>query len=354
MSCAAYTHSSRSRHMKLGSTCRSYDTNISGADDCGSGFIYSGIERNNCSDDNLFTNGRQAKCWRTSYPTDQASLLKCCTGETAEKDCDKNYCVKNWGNCATIFRRHCSTNLDQPECYRLIDGPEATANSKQLYNEMAQIYCKADNLNKGVCRKWCKKNLGKCKDNLRAFCKTKVDDPTYASTCACHFPKAKYQAIATKIAAGWDVPDNYVDPTPECMFPACMSSDYKDNEQTCSDLSISNCYQNIDINLEDSSVSNLTVKQDVKGCKSAYSLNDDKTSGDSKNTSAKNTSADDIDDNVPSDGMDDTTKIILTIIVILLVSLGLYLVVADDDDDDDDQMMFMGDQYQSETYGSYY
>jgi hypothetical protein len=54
---------------------------------------------------------------------------------------------------------------------------------------------------------------------------------------------------------------------------------------------------------------------------------------------------------VPSDGMDDTTKLILTIIVIVLVSLGLYWAFADDDDD---QMLFVDDQYQSKSYGSYY
>jgi len=345
MSCAAYTDASRAHHMKLGSTCRSYDHTISGADDCGPGFIYSGIERNNCSDDNLLTDGRQARCWRTSYPTDQASLLKCCTGETAEKDCDINYCVKNWGNCAPIFKKQCSTNLDQPVCDRLIDGPKATANSKRLYNEMAQIYCKGANLNKGVCRKWCKKNLGKCKDSLRSFCSDKDGNPTYSATCACYFPQAKYQAIATKIADGWDVPDNYIDPTPECMFPACKASDYKDENKKCSDLSIANCYQNIDINLEDSAVPNLIVNQNVDKCKTTYSKKGNKTSGgNNNNNNKKDTSADNIDDKVPSDGMDGTTKLILTIIVIVLMSLGLYWVVYDDDDD----------QNQSEPYGSYY
>lgn len=353
MSCAVYTDASRAHNMKLGSKCRSYDNTISGADDCGSGYKYSGIERNNCSDGNAFTAGRKAKCWKTDYPTDQASLLKCCTGETAENDCNENYCVKNWGNCASIFKKECSNNLDKPVCDRMIVGPKATSNSIRLYNEMAQTYCKDANLNKGVCREWCKKNLGKCKDSLRSFCSDKADNPTYSATCACYFPQAKYQAIATKIADGWDVPDNYIDPTPECMFPACQASDYADTgkKTMCSDLNIANCYQNIDINLEDSAVPNLIVNQNVDGCKTAYSKNGNKKSGGGDAPVKKDTSDDDIDDNVPSDGMDGTTKIILTIIVIVLVSLGLYWVVSDDDDD---QMLFVGDQYQSEPYGSYY
>lgn len=291
----------------------------------------------------------QAKCYKTTYPTDQASRLKCCTGETAEKDCDPQYCVKNWANCAPIFKKECSTDLTKPVCARLITGNLATPNSKTLYNEMAQEYCKGVNLNQGVCREWCKKNLGKCKDSLRTFCKDKAGNLTYSSTCACYFPQEKYQAIATKIANEWDVPDNYIDPTPECMFPACKASDYVDEakKNKCTGLTIAKCYQNIDINLEDSSVPNLIVNQNVTGCKTAFSKK--KKPGTSGAPPADDPPA---DDKVPSDEMDDTTKIILTIIVIVLASLGLYWMFSDDDDDD--QMMFVDDQYQSESYRNYY
>lgn len=342
MSCLAIQHPDRGSNA-VWSGCRCLESHLT-LNDCPDGYKSMGgiVETGVDCDCSWGTVADQAVCWKTSYPTDQASLLKCCTGETAEKDCDPQYCVKNWANCAPIFKKQCSTNLDQPVCDRLMVGPKANANSRRLYNEMAQVYCKGANLNKGVCREWCKTNLGKCKDSLRAFCKDKAGNPTYSSTCACYFPQEKYQAIATKIADGWDVPDNYIDPTPECMFPACKSSDYADigRKNTCTPLNIAKCYQNIDINLEDSAVSKLTLNQNVTGCKTAFSKKSNKTSGGGDATK-KDTSADPIDDKVPSDGKEKTI-IILIIIICVIIPLGIVYVILSEDEYDDNY------------YGGYY
>ena len=120
------------------------------------------------------------------------------------------------------------------------------------------------------------------------------------------------------------------------MFPACQASDYlrPDKKGRCSAVNIAKCYQNIDINLDDSSVDNLVVKQKVPGCKSRFSKKRNSRGGDSNSDSSEGDSSDDIDDKVPKGETDYTTQIVL---FLLFVAVTYVLFIEPSSDQSDEQ-----------------
>lgn len=137
--------------------------------------------------------------------------------------------------------------------------------------------------NKGICYEYCKKNPDRC--NLKLICRKKVGKPEWNEICACYYPASKYQEIANKIAQGWNVPNNYIDPTPECIYPACQASTFnnKNRKSSCSPVNIANCYQNIDISLQDSQVGDIKLKQDTS-CKTKFRKNGGSSTTDTAKT----------------------------------------------------------------------
>lgn len=88
-------------------------------------------------------------------------------------------------------------------------------------------------------------------------------------------------------------------------------------------MNIAKCYQNIDINLDDSSVDNLVVKQKVPGCKSRFSKKrgGKVTSG----SDSADSSAESIDSKVPNDNQGD----IVLIFMFIMFIIALYVFVIE-------------------------
>jgi hypothetical protein len=109
---------------------------------------------------------------------------------------------------------------------------------------------------------------------LPDICKRKTpgQDAGWDRVCACHWPAEKYKNIVNVLATSWDVPENLLDSTPECIFPDCQISLLSDpvRKNVCKPTSISKCIQNIDLNLTDSKLNNLIVNQENSGCKSNF------------------------------------------------------------------------------------
>lgn len=109
------------------------------------------------------------------------------------------------------------------------------------------------------------------------------------------------------------------------MFPACQASDYlrPDKKGRCSAVNISKCYQNIDINLDDSSVDNLVVMQDEAGCGTQFTKKRGckvTPGSDSADSSAEN-----IDSKVPNDNQGD----IVLIFMFIMFIIALYVFVIE-------------------------
>jgi hypothetical protein len=192
---------------------------------------------------------------------------------------------------------------------------------------------------------------------LKTKCPTKKGNGDWDDVCACYYGYSEYDKLAKIVENEWEGPDGGITRIPECIDPKCAASDYRNDTalQDCPDTSFSKCVQNSHFDISDSTIGEIKFNSECTiGQKKWKKSTKPDASGGGNDPSADDidTSADDIDDNVPSDEMDITTKIILTIIVIVLVALGLYWAVSDDADDD--QMMYVGDQYQSKPYGSYY
>ena len=189
--------------------------------------------------------------------------------------------------------------------------------------------------------------------------KGKKGNGAWDDVCACYYGFPVYDKLAKIVEKEWEGPEGGITRIPECIDPRCAASEYKDetiDKKPCPDTSFTKCVQNANFVISDSTIGDVKFKSECtigeKKWERAKNLvvDDSSDAPVKKDTNAED--IDDIDDKVPSDGMDDTTKIILIIIVIVLVALGLYWAVSGDDDDD--QMMFVDDQYQSEPYGSYY
>jgi hypothetical protein len=281
------------------------------------------------------------KCYKSEYPDDLETKLDCCSGATSEFDCEPNYCDKEsaWGRCRSVFSTYCKKNLNDYRCRRLTnDKVNATPSSKALYDESASVFCTDANMGTPACMDWCKKdgNVEYCRSRLKKFCSDKMDSPEYSGMCACHFPDEKYINIASKIAKGFNVPDGVVDSTPECIFPKCKLSGMP-RDIKCNDLSVANCYQNIDINLDKSKVDKLVLNQNVAGCSSTYTR---KSTGTGTGTGTgpgtgndpvpgTDTGDEDRDDpNAPSDDsswITDENLIILLVFLVIVITMGSAL-----------------------------
>ena len=265
--------------------------------------------------------------------------------------------VSDWSESDTNAAFSCCTNSEFSSAGKSNCGTFLWEGSGPKSSDCAAVLNKFCKYGDNILKPECKAIITKTPDLqaiLKTKCPNKKDDGDWDEVCACYYGYPEYDKLAKIVEKEWEGPEGEISRIPECIDPKCAASDYRNDttlREGCPDVSFSKCVQNANFNISDSTIGNVKFKSECTIGQKKWEKH--KKPGDSKNTSAKNTGDKNNDDTEPSNGMDDTTKIILTIIVILLVSLGLYLVVADDDDDDD-QMMFMGDQYQSETYGSYY
>jgi len=109
------------------------------------------------------------------------------------------------------------------------------------------------------------------------------------------------------------------------MFPACQASDYHrpDKKGRCSAVNIAKCYQNINIDLDDSQISKLVVRQDEAGCRTQFTKKrgGKVTSG----SDSADSSAESIDSKVPNDNQGD----IVLIFMFIMFIIALYVFVIE-------------------------
>jgi hypothetical protein len=178
----------------------------------------------------------------TKKSTDVDNLFKCCNGQVVSK-ADQNACgsllylpgdkTKSKA-CLTNMREYCSVPANMP----------STKCLTQISNDIKSGYEQENNIY-----------------NLDAVCKDKKPGTVWDNLCACNYSFDFYDNINKKISGEWNIPNEYISPLPECMYPRCAASNLRNLEVKCPTSSFTQCIQNNNLDITDSTISNIAIKQ---------------------------------------------------------------------------------------------
>lgn len=132
-----------------------------------------------CAGDTIFsdTNRYRGYCYKSAYPMDDESLVKCCLGNTSEEQCDPSYCVQS-AACFTKMKEYCNkgNNYANENCkawYKL------EPNNEDL---IMKSKCTAYNIkNMPACREYAQKHPGSFDQVMPDYCASNPTD----SLCTC-------------------------------------------------------------------------------------------------------------------------------------------------------------------------
>jgi hypothetical protein len=159
------------------------------------------------------------------------------------EDIDKNV-LKNMAQCCAGTKSgdpspcgdlYNVNNDPNPGCTGFCLENEVTKNClKQIMPE----YCKGDNLNTKECKDWCRVDpVGRCNEQLSAFCKDKEGDETYESICGCFYDSSYYTNLYNEVVA-MGIPSSQVDGRRDCISSLCAAATLR---PYADDLDSNNC-----------------------------------------------------------------------------------------------------------------
>ena len=198
------------------------------------------------------------KCSKDVYTLQEK--IDCCTGKKPPEYCpsDNSWCG-NSSDCISTLKSYCmvDSNLSKPECsitYKKID--------LDGYNSIMQAYCKGENLTKTECIGFCKDNLTDCEQNLKNFCSDKYgqDISKYSNVCACYYDPEVYERLLAEISKKYNIPSEYSDPKPQCIYNKCKLSELSPSNSSCAAVNVANCFQDVSINADKINVGKMDVK----------------------------------------------------------------------------------------------
>ena len=94
-------------------------------------------------------------------------------------------------------------------------------------------------------------------------CKSKTPGSKWDNLCVCRYSSDFYQGINKSISDVWNVPPEYMDPRPECMYPQCKRSETRDKTAVCAPTSFTQCIQNANFTANGSNVGDVSIKPDA-------------------------------------------------------------------------------------------
>ena len=101
-------------------------------------------------------------------------------------------------------------------------------------------------------------------DKLKNKCKGTTISNDIKDACSCYRDNSYYENIAQNIEKVWKGPPGFLDRTPQCIDPKCLSSSWNfQGKRDCKEVSFSQCIQNTNLNLQDSKVIG-DIKMDSK------------------------------------------------------------------------------------------
>ena len=218
----------------------------------------------------------RAKCVKKDVVYSEQGLLKCCFGETDWNNCPPYHCKGTeqgqltTENCGALIKDFCTQgdNL-QTETTRC-KGTSSIFNQllPEEWENSMNVYCDGDNLKKDTCITWCDADISKCKVKLDNYCSDKMGSEEDVNICACFYPPEVYEnyknVIREKVeldtgsvTAGVTI-DSLFRGGPYCYYDKCGTADLRDIRETCPDITLSQCIQNVNIgaggNINDSEI----------------------------------------------------------------------------------------------------
>lgn len=175
-------------------------------------------------------NNYRAKCFKNNkdYPTDIPHLVKCCTGEMAQKDCPNTHCPGS-STCGALMIRKCYKDgkylYDGKSCNEttlsgIKDAQGNVMSGKDRLNSAHLYFCGlGDNVNnQPECKTFCDTNPGICKDMMVKRCTVdKLKNPK--DYCRSYVKKFgnEYTDIENNV-------QEYCKLHPEDLFCSCSST----------------------------------------------------------------------------------------------------------------------------------
>jgi hypothetical protein len=302
--------------------------NIWCGDSTGSGSDVSGCNTNQSANFNCvyYKNDRESdltKCsagYKHSTWDDEG-----CSGATWNRECEKDENSDHWNPLGSQYKdvydnegtadpklikqiynccydKNLFSNSDKEECGDLYDG---VSDGNKYCENILSDYCKSnpDELldNSSECYKYAITNDEWKSDNMHSICKGKETDKKWDSICACYKPDSFYLNILSSLTEQWNFPPEYGDPTPECIYPMCKSSKFKNNNtmKVCDSKdkpSFATCVQDFNVDTKGLVAGrDIILKSEIKNCGSTFTpkgggkssstiINGRKTDGDSPET----------------------------------------------------------------------
>jgi hypothetical protein len=204
------------------------------------------------------------RCFWTNYPQDIVSKAKCCLSRTELKECDPGYCPGN-KNCLPVLAQYCAQNnrIGSAECRSLRDNPDTS----MLYNALLEEHCIGDNMKDSVClTDLFKGNMDLYRTVIQKQCSSKYKLPEWSEFCACFRPQSVYQKLSATIAKKWNGPPHAMSAKAECILPECAASPMADKDAYCGKVSFATCVQNAYIDVDGSTVGDITLNPTIQGC----------------------------------------------------------------------------------------
>lgn len=161
--------------------------------------------------------------------------------------------------------RCCTTFGTLPEIEKIKCGSfNPTENGKNVCNSLNIDYCAygpEDRLKETRCAPYLLNKI--VNEKLKTVCRNKSPtDADWKNVCGCYYDPKIYEDIASAIAKEWNGPPNSYSSKPECMYPRCAASDYKNKDTICPPVSFAQCVQNPTISLTRSTVGDIILKTD--------------------------------------------------------------------------------------------
>ena len=179
--------------------------------------------------------------------------------------------------------------------------------------------------------------------DFREICKDKLGNSTWDDICACHYPQEIYDNVSKKISEHWNIPTEHLYNNPECIYPKCKNNPFRDQAAECGEFSFVQCLQNLNIDVTDSNINRITVKQDAD-CTGKYSKktfssteeDNNNSSGSTTTTNNKNDTPDappNASKNDKDKSEDDNTTLYLIIFIVVILCVGSLIYATSGDDE---------------------
>jgi hypothetical protein len=169
------------------------------------------------------------------------------------------------------------TSADKEECGTLYWDGSSTL--PQSCNAVLKKWCSTgDNILDPKCTKYIK-NDNENYFKLKTRCASKKpgdEGGKWDDICACYYPASFYMGITKSLGAKWDMPPEYANPLPQCVYPQCKLSSINPDPvlKGCGGVSFTSCIQNLTVDASGSAIGGSIKPEMQASCAGTFKLKD--------------------------------------------------------------------------------